>query len=358
MTAAPEQKDEEPEQSSVGMQFLSYTRKIVFCVMYIIVSAALIRFNKLMMKKDHFPHALALSACHMFVCSVLCSALYLIFPSMFPGMEVTKGQRLGLMKWFIPIGICFAIMLFGSNQAYMYCSVTFLQFMKEANVMLVFIFSCIVGLQSFTKLRCVVIIWVIAGASISVSGEVHFAWLGFVFQGVSQLAEVSRMIMGEIVLSGKKLDPLSYNMFLAPICLIVLIIANAAHWQPTIMADFAHMWPLIILNALVAFALNILVAAVIKECSAVGFVLTGLLKDIAIVVFSACAFHEHVTQKQAGAFVITIAGVCFWSYMKLYPTSMIVKSCERLLCVDNGSEREKEALMPKEIQPSAAEKRV
>merc|ERR1719245_1606860 len=173
----------------------------------------------------------------MIVSTVLVSIVYLVRPSMLPAMEATKGNRLALLKWFIPIGICFAIMLFGSNQAYVYCSVTFLQFMKEANVMLVFVISCIVGLQSCNRLRAVIIVWVIAGASVAVSGEVRFKWAGFVYQAVSQLAECSRMVMGEIVLSGKKLDPLTYTLFLAPI----LIIGNAVHWSPGTFRDFPAM---------------------------------------------------------------------------------------------------------------------
>jgi len=338
-------------------RFLVYSKKFLLCILYIVASAAMIRYNKLLMKKDHFPHALALSAIHMVTCSVLCGVLSLFFPSLFPGLENTKGQRLGLLKWFVPIGCCFAVMLFGSNQAYLYCNVTFLQFMKEANVMLVFVFSCIVGLQTFGRLRCAVIVWVIVGASISVSGEAHFKWLGFIYQAISQLAEVTRMIMGEIVLGGKKLDPLTYNLFLAPICLIVLIIANAIHWSPGTWADLAETWPLLIGNACLAFLLNVLVASVIKECSAVGFVLAGLTKDIAIVIFSSLAFHENVTQKQAGAFVITIAGVFFWSFIKIYPDSHLVRLLERLLCVPPSPDGEKLPLLQNE-QSSLAEKRV
>jgi len=346
----------EDTAASPWMQQLVYLKKLCYCIVYIIVSAGLIRYNKMMMKKDHFPHALALSAIHMFVCSVLCSTLYMVKPSMFPGMEATKGQRLGLLKWFVPIGCCFAIMLFGSNQAYLYCSVTFLQFMKEANVMLVFVFSCVIGLQSCTRLRTLVIIWVIAGAALSVSGEVHFKWLGFIFQGISQLAECSRMVMGEIVLTGRKLDPLTYNLFLAPICLIVLIIANAIHWSSGTAADFADMWPLLLGNACVAFCLNVLVALVIKECSAVGFVLTGLMKDIAIVIFSSVAFHENVTTKQAEAFIVTVLGVFAWSFIKIYPTSLPVRCLEKLLCATPTEDpTEKTALLSKEEPKIAKE---
>lgn len=326
-------------------QFVIYAKKFLLCLGYIVVSTVLIRFNKYMMKKHHFPHSLALSAIHMIVSSILCTTFYFIFPSMYPGMESTRGNRLSLLKWFVPIGICFAIMLFGSNQAYLYCSVTFLQFMKEANVMLVFIFSCCMGLQSISRLRVFVIVWVIVGASISVSGEVNFRWIGFAFQAISQLAECSRMVMGEIVLSGRKLDPLTYTMFLAPICLVVLVIANAVHFSPGTWEDLAQMWPLLIANACVAFVLNVMVATVIKECSAVGFVLCGLTKDIAIVLFSTAAFHEHVTRKQALAFVITLAGVFYWSHMKTNPASPLVQLVERMLCVGSTAPKETTPLL-------------
>eukprot|EP00416_Gambierdiscus_australes_P040515 CAMPEP_0171097028 /NCGR_PEP_ID=MMETSP0766_2-20121228/46678_1 /TAXON_ID=439317 /ORGANISM="Gambierdiscus australes, Strain CAWD 149" /LENGTH=363 /DNA_ID=CAMNT_0011556139 /DNA_START=53 /DNA_END=1144 /DNA_ORIENTATION=- len=363
MTGAGSAQQEQEAPTSSTSSLLTNARKFFLCIVYIVVSGVLIRFNKFMMKKGHFPHALALSAIHMVACSFFCSVFYCVAPSMFPGMKSTEGQRLSLLKWFVPIGCCFAVMLFGSNQAYTYCSVTFLQFMKEANVMLVFVFSCIIGLQSFNRLRCLVIIWVIVGASISVSGEVHFKWLGFIFQAVSQLAEVSRMLMGEMVMGGRKLDPLTYNMFLAPICLIVLIIANGVHWSPGTWVDLNEWWPLVIANACVAFCLNVCVAAVIKECSAVGFVLAGLTKDIAIVVFSAGAFHEHVTRKQALAFVITIAGVFFWSYMKIHPSAPLVRALERALCVEPTQPGEKAALLAKDASlpfkdATSAEKKV
>eukprot|EP00420_Gonyaulax_spinifera_P038530 CAMPEP_0197873702 /NCGR_PEP_ID=MMETSP1439-20131203/3425_1 /TAXON_ID=66791 /ORGANISM="Gonyaulax spinifera, Strain CCMP409" /LENGTH=348 /DNA_ID=CAMNT_0043492765 /DNA_START=67 /DNA_END=1113 /DNA_ORIENTATION=+ len=329
-----------------------YFGKLCLCLMYIIVSACLIRYNKLMMQKDHFPHSLALSCIHMVVSSLFCGGLYMVCPFMFPAMETTKGNRLSLLKWFVPIGVCFAIMLFGSNQAYLYCSVTFLQFMKEANVMLVFIISCAVGLQSANRMKTLIIIWVIAGASISVSGEVHFKWAGFIYQAVSQLAECSRMVMGEIVLSGRKLDPLTYTLFLAPICLIVLAIANAVHWSPNTLHDLAQWWPLLIGNACVAFLLNVLVACVIKECSAVGFVLCGLTKDMVIVIFSAVFFHEQVTSNQAVAFVITILGVFYWSYVKTAPESPLVKGVERMLCMPPKEAAEADPL----IKDTAAKK--
>merc|ERR1719210_694334 len=101
-----------------------------------------------------------------------------------------------------------------------------------------------------------------SAASFAVSGEIRFKWAGFVYQAVSQLAECSRMVMGEIVLSGKKLDPLTYTLFLAPICFIVLLIGNAVHWSPGTFRDFPAMCPLLLGSACLAFVLNVVVAAV------------------------------------------------------------------------------------------------
>merc|ERR1719401_2218428 len=54
--------------------------------------------------------------------SVLCLALYFVSPALFPGMANSEGKRLLVLKWFVPIGVVFAISLFASNQAYLYCN--------------------------------------------------------------------------------------------------------------------------------------------------------------------------------------------------------------------------------------------
>jgi len=259
---------------------------------------------------------------------------------MFPGMERTKGKKLQVYKWLVPIGILFAIMLYGSNRAYLYCSVAFLQFMKEANVVLVFLFSCGAGLQKVNRQRLFVIAWVIIGGSFCISGEVHFAVVGFICQLISQIAECMRAVCAEIVLNGDlKLDPLTYTMLVAPVCLVVLFVGSAITWTPSCGTDFAVWWPLIIPNSCLAFILNVWIALVIKETSAVGFIVTGIVKDIVLVVFSSIIFQDPITGKQWGCFVITISGVFFWSFMKVAPEHPIVKNFDRMLCARPWSEK-------------------
>lgn len=298
-------------------------RSAAVCALYIVVSAALIHFNKYLMHPGRFPYAMALTAFHMLVTFLLCSLLFLLKPSLFPGMATTAGRRGQLLLWFMPLGFLFAVGLYCSNRAYLYCSVAFLQFMKEMNVVLVFGLSCLAGLQHCTRSRLLVLAWIILGASVAVVGELHFVWVGFAVQAVSQLGESGKNVLGEWIMRGSdlKLDPLTYTMFMSPMCLAVLLVGTVVTWRDEIAAHAVLWWKLLLPNACLAFLLNVAVALVIKECSAVTFVLAGLVKDMAIVAACVLVFGEVVVHQQFMGFAICLGGIFCWSYMRARPSS-------------------------------------
>jgi len=326
------------ETTSGGFSTAQVLKTLALCTGYIALSGGLINFNKYLMNKQRFPHPMALTAMHMAASLLLCSLMLLVRPSAMPSVEACKGKMAKLYKYLAPIGCLFAIMLYGSNRAYLYCSIAFLQFMKEANVVLVFTFSAMAGLQFFNRQRAVVIAWVILGSSLCVHGEMNFVFIGFMLQAVSQLAECARAVVAEIVLSGSefKLDPLSYTFFMAPVCLLVLGIGNIITWDHSVITDLAVWWPYLLPNACMAFCLNVLIAQVIKETSAVGFIITGVVKDIVLVVFSSAVFHDSITTTQWLSFSVTLSGVFFWSLMKVFPDHPAVKCFETMLGIGYG----------------------
>jgi len=326
------------ETASGGFSAAQVLKTLALCTAYIVLSGGLINFNKYLMNKQRFPHPMALTAMHMTMSLLLCSLVLLVRPSAMPSVEACKGKMANLYKYLAPIGFLFAIMLYGSNRAYLYCSIAFLQFMKEANVVLVFTFSALAGLQFFNRQRTVVIAWVILGSSLCVHGELNFVFIGFMLQGVSQLAECARAVVAEIVLSGSefKLDPLSYTFFMAPVCLVVLGIGNIITWDHSVITDLAVWWPYLLPNACIAFCLNVMIAQVIKETSAVGFIITGVVKDIVLVVFSSAVFHDSITTTQWLSFSVTLSGVFFWSLMKVLPDHPAVKCFETMLGIGYG----------------------
>jgi len=256
-------------------------------------------------------------------------------------MLALEGKRDQVVKWFLPIGGFFAVSLYASNQAYFYSHVTFLQFMKQGNVILGFLLSCAIGLEVVTRARVAVILWILTGSLICVTQDLHFVLLGFGFQLLSQFAEVTRIVMGEIVLSGNnmKLDPLTYTLIVAPICFMFVCVGTFASWSPEILEDFAVVWPYLIPNACMAFLLNLLVATIIKETSAVGMILLGLTKDVFLVSVSAVAFGDVVTPLQGVSFTMIILGIICWSLMKTSPDHPLVRAIERFVGQPHSGER-------------------
>lgn len=299
---------------------------LVLCVVYVAISAGLIFFNKYLVSDGRFPHAMLLTTMHMSVTWAMCALCYVGCPSLFPAMEQTRGRRLQLLKWFVPIGLFFAVSLFASNQAYLYCSPAFLQFIKEGNVVIVFAMGCCVGLQIATRARVVILLWIVAGAVCAVTGELHFLWVGFVLQVVAQFSECSKNVMGEWLMQGEsfKLDPMTYTMFVAPAALAALLVGTAASWNADVIPDLKLWWRFIIPNCFVAFALNVCVAVLIKTCSAQAFVLSGIVKDIVVVAFTAAFLGGTVTLQQCIGFGVCLSGIAFWSYARMFPGARLV----------------------------------
>jgi len=311
------------------------------CLTYIATSAALIRFNKYLVAHERFPYPMALSAIHMACALFLCSGFYLMRPSAFHSMASTEGKRRSLLSWFTPIGFTFAISLYSSNRAYMFANVTFLQFMKEGNVVITFLISCAAGLQAMNRVKFANILWISVFAALCVGGELNFVWMGFALQLLSQVAECSRVVLGECVLSGSslKLDPLTYTLFAAPICLAVLLLGNYVSWDPAIIPRAVQLWHLLLPNAMLAFVLNLLVTIMVKEVSAVGAILTGVVKDICLVLLSAVAFGEAVTRQQMCCFVFILVGILFWSTSKLMPKHPAVRWVEDQMGLPRADEQ-------------------
>jgi len=266
-------------------------------------------------------------------------SLYTVAPQIYPDMDRAKKEWTTVLKYMLPLGLLFASSLFLSNEAYMYSSIAFLQFCKEGNVALVFAMSCMLGLQTFSWTKVAILSVVILGCSLCADGEINFVMLGLILQLGSQVAECSKNIIGEIVMTGAglKLDALTFVLFQAPCSLVFLLIGAVAAWTPDVLRDFKAFWPLILLNASLAFSLNVLIALTIKKLSALAFMIIGLVKDMVIVVSSSIVFGDPISHQQKFGICITILGIALWSHLKLQEQAEATRKKEEL-----------EPIMPKE----------
>ncbi|CAK9010724.1 unnamed protein product [Durusdinium trenchii] len=143
--------------------------------------------------------------------------------------------------------------------------------------------------------------------------------IGLILQLASQLTECSKNLIGEAVMGGAglKLDVLTFVLFQAPFSLLFLAVGVFCSWTPDVVSDFKKHWHWLIVNACIAFLLNVLIAVTLKKLSALAFVIIGVVKDMVIVSSSSLVFGDPISRAQEVGFAVTITGVLLWSRLKL-----------------------------------------
>jgi len=313
----------------------SETLKVVGCgALYIATSAALISFNKYLMKEGRFPFAAALVMIHTIVGSCMSLVLYIIKPSLFPSLtdpakKVTIDRNV-ILKGAAPIAFFFSVQLVLSNTAYMHLSVAFLQMMKEANIVLVYAFSLVAALEIFSWRHVQILFCVILATSITIHGEMNFSMKGFAIQSIGQIFESCRIVLQALLLTGagKSFDPLTYQLMVSPLCFVGLAsfmgVAQVSGGNLQKLAlppvSLVQDWGWVLLaNALIAFALNLAICLFMKHSSAVSFVLAGIVKDCSIVCASALLLNEEISRIQVAGFSVQLGFILIWSLMKKFP---------------------------------------
>eukprot|EP00930_Biecheleria_cincta_P085612 TRINITY_DN7499_c0_g1_i2.p1 TRINITY_DN7499_c0_g1~~TRINITY_DN7499_c0_g1_i2.p1 ORF type:complete len:498 (-),score=65.07 TRINITY_DN7499_c0_g1_i2:374-1867(-) len=286
---------------------------------YILASTVMIESNKWLMQATHYPYPLTMTAGHMLVSTVLANVLRFFCPSAFPALATIDINWRFCLK-FLPIGAFFALSIVCGNAAYQHLSVAFLQIMKESNIAVVYCLSVVVGLESLLRCSVTLLVITLFGAVLAVLNEMHFDMIGFLIQLTSSLSEASKVVIQGVLMSGSaKLDPLTMVLFMAPACLLIIsipMLISDAHRLPEIATHLQIYWPIIALNACLAFVLNVIVAQCIKHLSPIGFLLAGVVKDIAIILISTAFLGESLTIQQDIGFCIALIGVGLYSVYK------------------------------------------
>lgn len=318
---------------------------------YMLVSTGMLAFNKYWMSDDRFPFAAVLGLIHM-VCSFGFNfILYLFRPDLYPSLDHASKvvDKDLVVKVLLPIACCFAAQLVLSNMAFMHSSVAFLQMMKQSNVVLVYCFSLAISLERFSWIRFAVLALIVGSTALTIHGELNFSSVGFVIQSCSMLCESMKLTLQSYSLSssGRRLDPLTYVMLVAPIVLFILaFILVVLHCMPMgLEVPEALSFPpwhrvveyrwLLCANGCLAFAMNVVHALFIKSSSAITFILTGvLMKDIVIVGVASIFMGEMLSSQQVVGFGLQLLGILAWSVIKMSPSFMAVATRQ-----ENGGDR-------------------
>mmetsp|Transcript_90228 Transcript_90228/g.254578 ORF Transcript_90228/g.254578 Transcript_90228/m.254578 type:complete len:374 (+) Transcript_90228:118-1239(+) len=313
-----------------------YASRMVMCsVVMIAFACGFVTYNQWMMTPSRFPFAVPLVLVQQGFSCVFSVVLLFLKPSLFPAITSPTAKvplDAGfVLKGLFPIAMAFSTSLVLSNVAYLHLEVSFMQFIRETNVITVFFFSLMAGLEKWSGQKLFLIMLASVGLTLAVTGETHFEFRGFMIQLVAVMCESFRIVLQGTLLSegGHRLDVLSYVTITAPLCFVFLVLSmgvinflpggleGRGMTLPTGSVVWSW-WPHLVANSCVAFGMNVSIALLIKNTSPMCYIFSQLTKDIVMVVVSVVFLKAWVTGMQTIGFTFQLIAIFLWALSQIF----------------------------------------
>ncbi|KAI0381814.1 TPT-domain-containing protein [Hypomontagnella monticulosa] len=217
------------------------------------------------------------------------------------------------MKLVVPIGLLYSGSMVTSTLVYLYLNVPFIQMLKSAAPVITLLIGWLWGVENPTYKTFAYIMLIVTGVALASLGEIHFSWPGFLYQVGGTIFESVRIIMIQSLMSssGLSMDPLVSLYYYAPVCAVTnLVLSLASEWSSVVWIHASEAGlGMLLLNAVVAFLLNVSSVLLIGKTSALILVLSGILKNILLVVAAVVIWGTPITFIQLIGYSWAIIGL-------------------------------------------------
>ncbi|KAJ4154733.1 hypothetical protein LMH87_000012 [Akanthomyces muscarius] len=304
-----------PQVSSQRRNITDQLHPAFYIAFWITTSSGVILFNKWVLAAANFRFPLFLTTWHMTFAAAV-TQLMARYTNLLDSRHKVPMDIETYKRAILPIVILFSLSLIGGNLAYLYLSVSFIQMLKASTAVVTLLATWAFKIvpPNFKVLGNVSLI--VFGVVVASFGEIKFHLLGFLFQVCGIIFEALRLVMVQRLLSSSefKMDPMVSLYYYAPACAVINGALMAVVEVPRMkLADFASVgMPLFIINACVAFLLNVSTVLLIGKTSAVILTMSGILKDILLVASSILLFGDPVTGQQFVGYTIALGGLVYY----------------------------------------------
>jgi len=306
-TVNPDAVKPEPAKSSVPAA--------VYIAVWIALSGAVIIFNKWILDRKNFRYPISLTTWHLIFSTAMTQIMARCTTMLESRKKIPMNGRVYL-RAIVPIGIFFSLSLMFSNMTYLYLSVAFIQMLKATTPVVTLLATWVLGTHPPSLKTLGNVAAIVIGVIIASIGEIKFVFIGFIFSMLGVICEATRLAMVERLLSSAefKMDPMVSLYYFAPVCALMnglvalfLEVPKLSMQQILDVGLFTFL-----INATVAFLLNLSVVFLIGKTSALVLTLSGVLKDILLVIASMVVFLDPVSPLQAFGYSIALGGLVYY----------------------------------------------
>ncbi|KAK3326512.1 triose-phosphate transporter family-domain-containing protein [Apodospora peruviana] len=311
-----ESADIEKPLPSIAAAWRSSLHPIFYISSWIYFSNITILFNKWLIDSRGFRYPVILTCWHLIFATIATQLLARTTTLLDGRKSVTMSGRLYL-RAIVPIGLLYSASLVCSNMVYLYLSVAFIQMLKAAAPVAVLFVAWAWGVEHPSLQKLLNILVIVAGVALASYGEIAFSWAGFLYQLGGIIFEAMRLVLIQVLLSedGQKMDPLVSLYYYAPVCavmnILIALATEASHFDTADLAKVGYLT--LLLNAMVAFLLNVSSVFLIGKTSSLVMTLTGIFKNILLVIVSVMIWHTSITSLQFLGYGIALFGLVVYS---------------------------------------------
>ncbi|KAI5924687.1 triose-phosphate transporter family-domain-containing protein [Camillea tinctor] len=289
----------------------------VYIACWIFFSNLTILFNKWLISSAGFRYPVILTCWHMAFATLATQALART-TTLLDGRRKINMTRRVYLRTVVPIGILYSCSMVSSNLVYLYLSVPFVQMLKATGPVVTLFIGWLWGVEHPTLTTALHTLLIVAGVLIASIGEVHFSWPGFAYQAGGVLFESARLVMIQHLVSdaGLRMDPLVSLYYYAPVCALanLLVASRSSDWSSF---EWRHATTdvglgVLLLNAAVAFLLNVSSVLLIGKTSSLALVLTGILKNILLVAAAVALWGDPVAGLQLAGYGLALLGLLLY----------------------------------------------
>ncbi|KAI9807748.1 MAG: hypothetical protein M1826_004458 [Phylliscum demangeonii] len=287
----------------------------LYVIAWITLSSTVILFNKWILDTAKFHFPILLTTWHLGFATLMTQILARTTTLLDDRKTVKMTGRIYL-RAILPIGIFFSLSLICGNLTYLYLSVAFIQMLKATTPVAVIVASWAMGLSRPNFQTLFNVSFIVLGVVLASFGEIEFVLIGFLFQVGGIIFEAIRLVLVQRLLSGAeyKMNPLVSLYYFAPICAIINGIVSLIFEVPKLHA--ADIWNVgvwtLLVNAMLAFALNVSAVFLIGKTSSLVLTLCGVLKDILLVAASMLIWGTRVMPLQMIGYSVALGGLIYY----------------------------------------------
>ncbi|KAF2670916.1 DMT family organic anion transporter [Microthyrium microscopicum] len=287
----------------------------VYIAVWIGLSSSVIIFNKWILHTKDFKFPITLTTWHLIFATIMTQSMAKFTTMLDSRKKVPMTGRVYL-RAIVPIGVFFSLSLMFSNMTYIHLSVAFIQMLKATTPAATLVVTWVLGTAQPNIRTLGNIMVIVVGVIIASIGEIKFVLIGVVFCILGVAFEATRLAMVDRLLNGAefKMDPMVSLYYFAPVCAVMN--GTVALFLEVPSLSMAKIYDLglmtLLANASVAFMLNLAVVFLIGKTSALVLTLSGVLKDILLVIASMVVFGDPVSGLQAFGYSIALVGLVYY----------------------------------------------